>query len=126
MSRRGALKKSRGVLRGSPLFRGTHIPQSTLFDYLKGGKTLVDFLRDFPPVSREQAVEVLDRAASRKKAGLSEQKSDLEQLAREQRVSAIVDFESLLGNFWPEDESADDFITQLRSWRKEDRTGRGV
>lgn len=55
-----------------------------------------------------------------------EQKSDLDQLARDQRVSAIVDFESLLGNFRPEDESADDFITQLRSWRKEDRTGRGV
>jgi uncharacterized protein (DUF433 family) len=126
VSRRGALKKSRGVLRGSPLFRGTRIPQSTLFDYLKGGKTLVDFLRDFPPVSREQAMEMLDRAASQDKAGLFERKSDLNQLAREQDVSAVVDFESLLGNFWPEDESADDFITQLRSWRKQDRTGRGV
>jgi hypothetical protein len=31
-----------------------------LFDYLKGGRTLEDFLAGFPPVTREQAEIVLD------------------------------------------------------------------
>jgi hypothetical protein len=72
----------------------------------------------------KQAMQLLDRAASQDESGLFEQKSDLNQLAREQGVSAVVDFESLLGNFWPEDESADDFITQLRYGAK--RIGRGA
>jgi uncharacterized protein (DUF433 family) len=33
----------------------------TLFDYLKEGDTLDEFLDDFPVVSREHAVKVLER-----------------------------------------------------------------
>ena len=38
------------------------MPVQTLFDYLEGGYTLDDFLRQFPSVRREQAVAALDLA----------------------------------------------------------------
>jgi len=45
---------------GEPCFYGTRVPIKALFDYLKGGHTLEDFLAGFPPVTREQAEVVLD------------------------------------------------------------------
>ena len=45
---------------GSPVFAGTRVPIQNLFDYLEGGDTLDDFLEGFPPVTREQAVAVLE------------------------------------------------------------------
>ncbi len=50
----------------------------------------------------------------------------IEDLAMEQGVKPAGDFESLLGDFWPEDESADDLISAVRQWRREgaDRGGR--
>ena len=44
---------------GEPCFYGTRVPVQNLFDYLKGGRTLEDFLAGFPPVTREQAEIVL-------------------------------------------------------------------
>jgi uncharacterized protein (DUF433 family) len=51
-----------GILGGSPVFTGTRVPLTTLFDYLAGGDSLDDFLEDFPGVSREQAVWLLHAA----------------------------------------------------------------
>jgi uncharacterized protein (DUF433 family) len=45
---------------GAPCFSGTRVPIKHLFDYLEGGDTLDEFLEGFPPVTREQAVAVLD------------------------------------------------------------------
>ncbi len=47
---------------GAPCFYGTRVPIQNLFDYLEGGHTLEDFLEGFPPVTREQAVKVLELA----------------------------------------------------------------
>jgi uncharacterized protein (DUF433 family) len=47
---------------GTPLFAGTRVPIKNLFDYLEGGDTLEDFLEGFPPVTREQAIAVLEMA----------------------------------------------------------------
>lgn len=47
---------------GTPVFAGTRVPIRNLFDYLEGGDTLEDFLEGFPPVTREQAVQVLEMA----------------------------------------------------------------
>jgi hypothetical protein len=44
---------------------------------------------------------------------------DPETLAQEQGVSLMTDFDELLGDFWPEDESAEDFIAAMREWRRE-------
>ena len=57
-----AIEISAEVLHGTPVFAGTRVPVKTLFDYFKGGDTLAEFLDDFPTVSREQAVRVLDLA----------------------------------------------------------------
>ncbi|NOT63020.1 MAG: DUF433 domain-containing protein [Acidobacteria bacterium] len=48
---------------GAPCFYGTRVPVQNLFDYLKGGHTLEDFLTGFPPVTREQAETVLEASA---------------------------------------------------------------
>lgn len=47
---------------GAPVFAGTRVPIRNLFDYLEGGQSLEDFLEGFPPVTREQAVAVLELA----------------------------------------------------------------
>jgi uncharacterized protein (DUF433 family) len=52
------------VLGGVPVFRGTRVPFQALLDYLEHGQTLDEFLDDFPTVSRETAVQVLEYAKS--------------------------------------------------------------
>jgi uncharacterized protein (DUF433 family) len=51
-------------LSGTPVFAGTRVPVQTLIDYLEGGDTLDAFLRDFPSVTREHALAVLELAKS--------------------------------------------------------------
>ena len=50
------------ILGGTPVFRGTRVPIRSLFDYLEGGDTLDEFLRQFPSVQRGQAIALLDLA----------------------------------------------------------------
>ena len=45
---------------GLPVFAGTRVPISYLFEYLEKGETLPEFLRQFPTVTREQAQEALE------------------------------------------------------------------
>jgi len=47
---------------GTPCFAGTRVPVRTLFDYLEAGDPLDEFLDNFPTVSREQAVALLEEA----------------------------------------------------------------
>ena len=47
---------------GTPVFTGTRVPVKTLFDHLEAGDSLDVFLEDFPSVSRELAVAVLEEA----------------------------------------------------------------
>jgi uncharacterized protein (DUF433 family) len=49
-------------LGGEPCFTGRRVAVKALFDYLKAGNTLEEFLVDFPSVSREHAVAVIDLA----------------------------------------------------------------
>ena len=57
------------ILGGVPVFIGTRVPVRSLFDYLEGGDTLDEFLRQFPSVRREQAVAALDLARASLLAG---------------------------------------------------------
>lgn len=50
------------ILGGAPVFLGTRVPVRSLFDYLEGGESLDEFLRQFPSVKREQAIGALDAA----------------------------------------------------------------
>ncbi|HEV2882442.1 MAG TPA: DUF433 domain-containing protein [Pyrinomonadaceae bacterium] len=54
------IKRSEDILGGTPVFAGTRVPVQTLFDYLEGGDSLDEFLDDFPAVSREHVVKVLE------------------------------------------------------------------
>lgn len=60
MQPRKLIQRSRAILGGTPVFRGTRVPVQTLFDYLEAGDPLDDFLKDFPSVKRTQAVAVLN------------------------------------------------------------------
>jgi len=57
------------VMSGSPVFAGTRVLIQSLFDYIEGGETLPEFLDDFPSVSKEAALAVLEMA---KKSLISE------------------------------------------------------
>ncbi|MDA0748419.1 MAG: DUF433 domain-containing protein [bacterium] len=50
------------IMSGALCFKGTRVPVQNLFDYLEGASSLEDFLEDFPSVSREAAVAVLEAA----------------------------------------------------------------
>ena len=48
------------ILGGTPVFRGTRVPIQTLLDYFAAGQSLDEFLDDFPSVTRDQAVSLLE------------------------------------------------------------------
>ncbi|MBI4213701.1 MAG: DUF433 domain-containing protein [Chloroflexi bacterium] len=50
------------TLGGTPVFTGTRVPVQSLMDYLEAGQPLDEFLEDFPTVTREHAVGVLEQA----------------------------------------------------------------
>jgi uncharacterized protein (DUF433 family) len=54
---------NRERMHGEPCFRGSRVPVQTLFDHLRSGDSFDVFLMDFPPVTREQVVAVIDFAA---------------------------------------------------------------
>jgi uncharacterized protein (DUF433 family) len=55
--------KDPDILGGTPVFAGTRVPIRVLFEHLEAGDRLDDFLESFPTVTRDQAVQVLERAA---------------------------------------------------------------
>ena len=61
--------KDPDILGGEPVFRGTRVPFQTLLDYLEHGKTLNQFLDEFPTVTREEAVAALEEAKASVFAG---------------------------------------------------------
>lgn len=50
------------ILSGEPVFRGTRVPFKSLTDYLEHGRSLDEFLDDFPGVTRENAIAALEQA----------------------------------------------------------------
>jgi len=50
------------VMSRTPVFAGTRVPVKNLFDYMEAGDDLSEFLDDFPSVSKEAAVAVLEMA----------------------------------------------------------------
>ncbi len=52
------------ILGGTPVFAGTRVPVRILMENLEAGDCLDEFLEDFPSVSRQQAIAVLERAAA--------------------------------------------------------------
>lgn len=52
------------ILGGTPVFKGTRVPVATLFQYLESDYSLEEFVECFPTVSREMAVNILERSES--------------------------------------------------------------
>jgi len=50
------------VMNGTPCFRDTRVPFKNLIDYLEGGHSLSEFLRQFPTVTHEMAFQALEEA----------------------------------------------------------------
>ncbi|MDQ2832109.1 MAG: DUF433 domain-containing protein [Chloroflexota bacterium] len=50
------------VVSGTPVFRGTRVPATVLFDYLMHGKSLSEFYDEFPTVTRDHVLGVLTSA----------------------------------------------------------------
>ena len=53
------------IMSGALCFDGTRVPVQNLFDYLEGSSSLEEFLEDFPSVSRETAIAVIEAAKGR-------------------------------------------------------------
>ena len=52
------------ILGGALVFQGTRVPVQSLFDHLKAGDSIVDFLEGFPSVQRAQVLAVLEEMAA--------------------------------------------------------------
>jgi uncharacterized protein (DUF433 family) len=50
------------ILGGTPVFAGTRVPVQTLLEYLEQGRSLAEFLADFPTVAHDQAIAALQEA----------------------------------------------------------------
>jgi len=49
------------VMHGTPCFAGTRVAVRTLFDHLESGNSIEEFLADFPTVTREQVIALLEQ-----------------------------------------------------------------
>jgi uncharacterized protein (DUF433 family) len=50
------------IMSGAPVFAGTRVPIKNLFDFLENGESLDEFLENFPSVTKESALIVLEMA----------------------------------------------------------------
>ena len=55
-----AVERDPGKMSGALVFRGTRLPVSTLFETLKHGATINDFMEWYPGATREQVEAVID------------------------------------------------------------------
>jgi len=52
------------VMGGTPVFRGTRVPISTLFNYLANGYTIAEILECFPTLTRRMIDSALQQSES--------------------------------------------------------------
>lgn len=48
------------ILHGTPVFKGTRVPVDFLYDYLEAGDSIDAFLRQYPGVTREAVIGILE------------------------------------------------------------------
>jgi uncharacterized protein (DUF433 family) len=58
-----AVEQHPNVVSGAWVFRGTRVPIRALFENLRDGATIDEFLNWFPGVTRDQVAAVLDHEA---------------------------------------------------------------
>ena len=52
------------IVHGTPVVAGTRVPVEMLFQWLREGYTINEFLESFPTVSREKLEGILDESCS--------------------------------------------------------------
>ncbi len=62
LDRAGVLVSDPEIAGGAPIFRGTRVPASTLFDYLQAGISIHEILAEFPTLDRDDVLTVLREA----------------------------------------------------------------
>ena len=65
MSQNSTYHSDSEILGGAPVFRGTRVPVQSLFDHLKAGGSIHDFLEGFPSVKHEQVLAVLEETQAK-------------------------------------------------------------
>ena len=58
------IDRNSAILGGTPVFAGTRVPVRILMEHLEAGDRLDEFLEDYPTVSRDQAVALLERVTT--------------------------------------------------------------
>lgn len=76
-------------------------------------ENIIAEVKALPFAEQKRLREILNAEANR-----FDPAKRIEQLVAEQGTRPL-DFEEMLGNFWPEEESADEFLAALREWRNE-------
>ena len=66
----GIVWVNRERMSGAPCFSGTRVPIRSLFDHIQGGDSITTFLEDFPPVTHEQVIALLEISRARVHNGL--------------------------------------------------------
>jgi uncharacterized protein (DUF433 family) len=62
MDQSSVIQSDPEILGGTPVFVGTRVPVKNLIDYIEAGHPLDEFLDDFPSVSHDQMISVLEQA----------------------------------------------------------------
>ncbi len=62
---KAVINRNPNILGGTPVFTGTRVPVRILMEYLETGDSLDDFLDQYPSVSREQAVQLIELATEK-------------------------------------------------------------
>ena len=57
---KNAIERNPAIVSGQWVFRGTRVPLTALFENLRDGATIDQFLEWFPGVKREQVIAVID------------------------------------------------------------------
>jgi hypothetical protein len=73
---------------------------------ITGGISLIDAPRNGPPAMSGYAF-------------LRQPPMDLPTLAASQGVQPVTNLNDLFGDFWPEDETTDQFVAAVREWRRD-------
>jgi hypothetical protein len=87
----------------------------TAADYLR--KLLLEPARG-AALSRVSLSARMQPLAARGSDFFTEEPITLSDLARQQGVAPVSDPDELTGDFWPDDESVDDFIAAVHEWRR--------
>ena len=87
---------------------------------------LLELVEAIPPTEREAAARALERLANGSAVTGAEffaSRNRGRAPVLNEDAEVVEDIDVLRGDFWPDDESVDDFVKTLRSWRRDEVGG---